>query len=331
MEVAPSIPVELLEKFSGESKNINETLYSIATNSKFRRTAIDDESREDVKRKINEAVSKNLPIEFSIPFGGYKNYRVPAYPEADWAEVFNLRFMIRYLLPIAKLYEAGVVLYYSYNSGIMNEVSNMPIEFQKTYEASFIKLVNYFNELCPTNFEIKIQPINDLYVNATEWKNEFNALYERNKKEWTSLYNEESREKKIQSARHNLILNGERNLLGLSEKELETEYLNAAMMCDALDSLSQRRKFNKYSHRIQLVFVRGPKTSIHVGVCEGATMHFWVGLGVLGIRKNIILPRIFSFEQLQINKNEIEETEVENYFTSISKNFSKVFFKKEIL
>ncbi|MBK6484287.1 MAG: hypothetical protein IPG01_14425 [Chitinophagaceae bacterium] len=309
---------------TNSTQNIADSIYSLITNSKFRRTKVDEVSEADIKRKIQNAIESNLPIEYSIPFGGYKNYRMPTFPEAEWAEVFNIRFMIRYLLPIASAYKQGVILTYSYNSQIMHRVSNMPLAKQKAYEDSITNLINYFNEQCPENLILKTQKINDLYASKDDWQNEWNENYERNKREWNSLYDLQLREKKVKSARHNLILDGERNLVHLSTEELETEYLNAAMMCDAIDCLSKRREFNKFSHRIQVVYVRGPKPAIHLGVCEGSTRDFWVGLAVMEIREDKILPKILSFEQFEYLKSSIQMLEVENKFSTISKNFDKV-------
>lgn len=328
LEVLPIISQEQLDSYSNKSIDINEILFSIISSSKYRRTAIDDESKTDIKKKIASAIEKNIPIEFSIPFGGYKNYRIPSYPEADWAEIFNLRFMIRYLLPIAKFYQPGVIIYYSYNSEIIHEVNNMPLSFQRAYENSFAKLIKHFGKQLPSNFQIKTQQINKLYTNENEWKSELQSLFKRNQEKWEILYDATAREKKLNSAKHNLILDGERKLQNLSGNELETEYLKAAMMCDAIDSLSKRREFNKFSHRIQLVFIRGPKPSIHIGVCEGSTMHFWVGLGVFEFNKNKVIPNIFSHEQLQESKSNFIYLEVENPFTLISQNFKQVIIKK---
>jgi len=327
LEFVPVISQEQLNCYSNKSIDINEILFNIISSSKYRRTAIDDESKTDIRKKIADAIEKNIPIEFSIPFGGYKNYRIPSYPEADWAEIFNLRFMIRYLLPIAIFYQPGVIIYYSYNSEIIHEVNNMPLSFQRAYENSFAKLINHFGKQLPSNFQIKLQQINKLYVNDNEWKSELQSLFKRNQEKWETLYDATAREKKLNSAKHNLILDGERKLQNLPGDELETEYFKAAMMCDAIDSLSKRREFNKFSHRIQLVFIRGPKPSIHIGVCEGSTMHFWVGLGVFEFNKNKVIPNIFSYVQLQELKSNFIYLEVENPFTFISQNFKQVIIK----
>lgn len=293
--------------------------------SKYRRTALDKASEIDIRNKVKASIQSGVPIKFSIPFGGYKNYRLPSYPEVDWAEVFNLQYIIKYTLPICAAYPPGVEVYYTYNSGIMQKISNMPINCQEAYEKSFASLLEYFNKRTPNNLKLTLLPINCFYQDKEAMDRELESLYLRNVQHWDSLYSEESRKRKLMSAKHNLILNGERNLLQLTDGELEQEYLKAAMLCDALDCLNERRKFNKYSDKIQLVFVRGPSNSIHIGVCEGSTMHFWVGTGVFEIRSERIIPKIFSFEQFNRQVIETKFMSEETPWEQISKNFKSIY------
>ncbi len=92
-------------------------------------------------------------------------------------------------------------------------------------------------------------------------------------------------------------------------------------MVDSIEGLSKRRPFNK-STRIQLAFLKGPKSVVHVGVCEGSTNQFWVGLGVLEIRPNRIIPKIFPFSQI-LNFNKIS---VNTVFSKISNKFSEIYY-----
>ncbi len=331
LEFTPRLDSIVLGGLSTSTLNSQDVIFRLAIRSKFRRTKIDAESQADLKQKIGMAYIDRVPIEFSVPFGGYKNYRLPSFPECDWAEVFNLRFIISYLLPIAEVYTPGVILSYSYNSQIMHRVSNLPLEKQRKYEICFLKLIEQLSSGLPQNLKIRTQQINQLYESDSIWEEEFAELFKRNEKQWDQLYDASTRDKKMNSARHNLILDGELDLTGLSRSELEEEYLKSAMMCDALDSLSKRRCFNKQSNRIQLVFIGGPKQSIHIGSCAGSTVHFWTGIGVAEVRKDRMIPTILTFEQLMRHDSEIKELEIESSFAQFSKNFSNILFRNSPL
>jgi hypothetical protein len=312
-----------------DSRDIKDILFAIITSSKFRRSALNEDSKNDIKKKINNTVDANLPIEFSVPFGCYKSYLLPSYPEADWAEVFNLRFMINYLLPVSKIYKPGVILSYS-KSQLVNKINNVPLDFYDSYVKSLDLLIKYFQKQCPSNLSIRIQEINDLYDTEKEWQDEYNAYYEKNKNNWNTLYDQDTRYKRFESAKHNFIIKGERDLSNLNEEELNKEYLNAAMLVDVIENFSKRRIFNKLSHRIQVVFLKGPSKSIHLGSCESSTVQFWVGFGVVEINGEKILPRILSFNQMTIQKDKIQNFTTDNAFCSISPNFKTLpYFIKD--
>lgn len=75
-----------------------------------------------------EAVNEKRPLEFTIPFGAYKGWKLPTHSEADWTEVFNIRHIIDYLSPVVMIYKRGVIVYYTFQDNIMYEISNLPKE-----------------------------------------------------------------------------------------------------------------------------------------------------------------------------------------------------------
>ncbi len=76
---------------------------------KFRKYSIDPQVRVDVEAKLNNIIDKKLPLNFVPSFGGYKHWWTPSYPTIDWAEVFNMKFMLEYLTPICANYAGGGV------------------------------------------------------------------------------------------------------------------------------------------------------------------------------------------------------------------------------
>jgi len=306
----------------GTPGELNKHLYSLIVSSDFRRTALDSDSINDIQNKIKQQMSEAKPISFSIPFGAYKNWRLRSYPEPDWAEVFNINHLISYAMPIAAIYSPGVLIQYSFTDEVMDVVSNLPRDSQNSYVVAFEKILMYFQKRLPDNLRLRMVKINDFY-SADDYRTELQQNYEFNVQNWESKYPKNIRDYKIESARHNLVLNGVKDLTKMSSSELENMYLQSAMRCDALDCLKKRRDFNKYSNNIQIVFVRGPTLSLHLGVCETGSMHFWVGSGIVEERQTRYLQRILSqpkFESLE-QAGGVSLVEVENDLKSVSRNY----------
>ena len=317
----PPVP----QRTPAPSPQLAAYLYSLVVRSEFRRTALDQETVSDIHNKIHRQMAGQRPIQFSIPFGAYKNWRLRSSPELDWAEVFNLNYLIRYVLPISVAYNPGVLLQYSYNDHVMDRVSNIPLEHQRRYVTGFQRLLSMFQSRLPPNIVLNLVRINDFY-STDAYATELEQNYASTASTWLSKYPSEVRARKIASAHHNLMLNGVRNLARLPPEELNDEYVRAAMWCDAVDCLKERRRFNKYADNIQLVFVRGPTLSLHVGVCDTGSIHFWAGTGIAEVRKDRILQRILSRPNLDslANTGSLASVCVSSKLATVSANLQEL-------
>ena len=135
-----------------------DRMFEIVTRKRFRRTKLDAESRADITAKVGAALDRGAPIEFAIPFGAYKHWLLPTYPYPDWAEVFNLKHLIAFAGPIAQSYPPGVVLNYTYTSGVIEKVSNLPTEAQDEYVTALKRLHSYFQHIAPTGLKLRLDP-----------------------------------------------------------------------------------------------------------------------------------------------------------------------------
>ena len=273
-------------------------MFEIVTRSRFRRTKLDTTSQTNIVTKIAAAMERDDPIEFTIPFGAYKHWLLPSFPYPDWAEVFNLKHMIAFAGPIVQNYPPGVVLNYTHTSGVLEKVSNLPTKCLDEYAKAFKILISYFQQIVPPNLKLKLVDIRKSYQ-VGELELELENNFSENVRMWEHKYPGDVLAKKLKSARNNLVLMGIEDLTELGPQELEKRYLESAMWCDALDGLSLRREFNKYSHRIQLVFIRGPNLSLHVGSCRASNTQFVIGTGVVEKRNNSLMETIVSVKKLK--------------------------------
>lgn len=101
------------------------------------------------------AIKHKKPLIFLFCFGGYKNYRSPTYPEVDWAEFFQLKFFIEYLMPIITDYKYGTLIQYE-SEDIIIERNYVPREALDKYAISFSKLLVFMKKLVKRQYNIDL-------------------------------------------------------------------------------------------------------------------------------------------------------------------------------
>ena len=63
---------------------------------RYRKYATTNDVREFVYGRLSGIIDNKLPMTFVPSFGGYKHWWSPTYPTTDWAEVFNVKFLLEY-------------------------------------------------------------------------------------------------------------------------------------------------------------------------------------------------------------------------------------------
>lgn len=280
-----------------------ERLVALVTNKRFRRTAVDDESKLDVVRKVAAAVDGNGPIEFSVPFGGYKSWHEPSAPLPNWGELFALSYLRDFGVAIAAEWQPGVRISFSYMSGVIDFVSNMPLDAQAVYLAGFEQLIRHYSD---EGVQFLLKDVAEDYGShrliMEELQQNLDAIHDN----WSARIPKDEQDKKIASAERNFMVAGVVDVTGADEAERQRIILESAMRCDALDSMSKRRAFNKFGHRIQLVYVRGPRPSVHIGSTETSANHFWVTTGVVEVRQERALRSLRRYGSLSALPNVLE-------------------------
>lgn len=286
-------PPEELSVSHKQEEGLGE-MYRAVTSRAWRRTAVDDEAARDIKKKIATSVDRGEPIKFSIPSGGYKSWHENRHPGINWAEILCLAYMSKNARRISKIYKGGVEIDITFASGVMGLVSNFDDTGQYRQE-----LGELAKAMSGHGVSIRAVDISELVGGTDVIIEEMKANFETIRDNWKRGKHDIS--KRVESARRNFKIKGIIDYSGLDDIEMGVVYRESAMMCEALDSVSARREYNKYSDRIQLVFVRGPRLSLHVGSCETSCFHPWVGSGLLesvGV-EGVIRGRILSYRAIQ--------------------------------
>lgn len=260
------------------------------TTGRFRRSALSDYSRADVCRKISEAFADERELIFTVPFGCYKSWRIKSHPKPNWAEVFSLSYLARYLDQIALVYPFGVGIEFTHISGVMDIVSNHDSAWESVYVRGFESLCALFST---DEYRFSLVDLVDVGDMSSDHRAALCRRAEELELVWDSRGDTgRDCERKLASAGRNLVPIGNADLSGASDAGWARLVRRSAILCDALDGTEFRRTYNKFEHRIQLVFVKGPEPSIHIGSTEASIGQFWVSDAALERRKGRFVRRL---------------------------------------
>ena len=306
---------------------------------KFRKYSIDPQVRIDVEAKLNNIIEKKLPLNFVPSFGGYKHWWTPTYPTIDWAEIFNMKFMLEYLVPICANYKSNKSsIEYESEEIILSELNNVPQSGLDEYTKTFRQALEYFNNN-QKYIEMKLSLAREQYKNYNFNKQK---LLERIKEmipEYTKRFNNYSsqdQEKRIQKARTNFKLDGVVDYSNLSEVEKEELYKKSRIFNEAfLDADYEVRgnDFFEKENNIPLLFSfglgPGGEAWLHIGSSKSSMTDFWAGTGILEIRENgQIIERILSRNQFENIKNKLIKINVKSPVSFICNSLSYIYVYK---
>lgn len=303
---------------------------------KFRKYSIDPQVRIDVEAKLDNIIKKKLPLNFVPSFGGYKHWWSPSYPTIDWAEIFNMKFMLEYLAPICANYsgEEGSIEYES-EEIILSELNNVPQSGLDEYTRTFRQALGFFNS--KQNYvKMKLSLAREQYKNYNFNKQKLLARINAMMPEYTERFNnypKEEQEKRIQKARTNFKLDGVVDYTNLSNEEKEELYKKSRIFNEAfLDADYEVRgnDFFEKENNIPLLFSfglgPGGESWLHIGSSKSSMTDFWAGTGILEIREDgKIIERILSRKQFENIQNQLIKVEVNSPISNICKPLSYIY------
>jgi hypothetical protein len=159
---------------SDDQKLLNQDVSKFAMaklmSKKFRKWKLDPGCIERTQKAIDIKIEKNEPIKVIFFQGGYKLWRFPTSPESDWAEFFNLAYVLNYIAPLATVYKPGVELTYYCHTLLMETHDNLTTEEIKIYMDSFAHLQAKFQEHLPKNIKLSILRDADIYTRDEYFK-----------------------------------------------------------------------------------------------------------------------------------------------------------------
>lgn len=274
-----------------KTHGIEEFIYRKLTSKKFRKWAVDPSSETQAKGAIHLNVDQNKPLQFRYPFGGYKLWRMPGYPEVDWAEFFSIAYYCRYLAPIAAAYKPGIELIFASDDLIIERMDNIPTKDTDAYFDSFKNLVRVFGAHLPANFKLDIVRIADLYPDKEEMESELAANIAAQKETYATSADDGRKQKMLTTSELNIRWDGARDLTGLSDTEKQAHIAMGPIYHDAYCALSKRKNFNRGEDKIVL-FTTVIPNAIAIGTTKSSVTKFWTGYGVVEQDDDTYRPKI---------------------------------------
>lgn len=139
-----------------EKKGIQDYLLTKLYSKKFRKWHLDDKCKKIVQDEVDLSLTNDKPLKIFFAQGSYKLWRIASAPKGNWAEFFNLFYLISYLAPLAAAYTRGVELTYYFLTVLPQVHNNLSESEVLVYKDSFQKLIDNFSKYLPDNITIKI-------------------------------------------------------------------------------------------------------------------------------------------------------------------------------
>lgn len=297
-------------------KEITDLILKALMSKKFRKFSIPEKSQAILRAAIEKNIANGEPIKISWPFGGYKLWRLEETPEPDWAELFTIIYITRWLKPVCALYPKGVLFTFWVDEIVISRMNNIPQSDLDAYQKSFAELLKFIESYIPSSLRFEIFLERSQYESAEAFDEGLAA--EMNMLAQARAANPQPLSKASQhSIEMNVKLTPEQAKDPLWREKVD-------LMHYAYYNLQEKQS------RVRPTYTAANITAfttffepnvIPVGTTKTSIVKFWVGVGALQRRGDGFIETILS--PLQIEKTEAvwETAEVEGLK---GKNFKKI-------
>ncbi len=303
---------------------------------RFRKYATTQGVKTFVHDRLVNIVLKSLPLRFVPSFGGYKHWWCPTYPKTDWAEVFNIKFLLEYLAPIFNSYTTNrVSIEYESEEVILAELNNISQDGLDEYTKSFREALSVFQSIIGGKVDLSLVLAREQYEEMGFSKGKLLKRIEEMMPEYYArfdAYEEEDKKRRIAKVKSNYKLDGVKDCTGLSETEKYRLYRESRVLNEAfLDADYEIRgaSFFDDESTIPLLFSfglgPGGESWPHIGSSSSSMVDFWAGMGILEKRDNgMIVPRIISRSQYEMIKNALRSVPVQSKMSGANSNYDSI-------
>jgi hypothetical protein len=274
-------------------------LYAQLTAKKYRKYSVEPATQERIRKAIRIATERREPVKLVHPMGGYKFWKLPTTPEADWAEFFQLSYVLQYLSGVAAGYAPGVQFTYYMHTLLPQAHDNLTAQEVERYVESFHRLLEAFSPHLPGNVSLKVLRDADLYS-----RDEYLALLaeeSRGMEQRFPALPEPLREELLRWSRENIKWGGAQDWTRLTDAEREERIRRGAIY--ELTGLAKMERANRFIMAEDKVLVFGkPRKgtgTLGIGSTRSSIAKYWMGIGVLEYRDGAFYDVILTPSQME--------------------------------
>lgn len=297
---------------------------------KWSRKAQYEEAKKYTVEKVDNILNNNLAFLFCFCFGGYKHFWTPTYPEPDWAEIFTIKYLMEYVLPIARTYKNGVNIEFESEEVALTYMNNTPQDGMDKYNLAFKRLIEYVNKNSKLPLNLNLVLARDFYDREELLTKMHN--YKKEVEERFSLLPEEEKEIRLKRAETNIMWNGKEDLTNLSEEKKKEFIYNSRILNEAFLDIDYELRGKEYFEKENLIPLLGSfglgaggELWLHLASNKSSMVDFWAGMGILEIREDRIIEKTISKKQYDQIKDKLVKVNLKNDLSDISNNYSYIY------
>lgn len=319
-----------------EGANLKDKILNRLFSRKWSRKAQFEDAKIFTEEKVDTILNNDYNFLFCFCFGGYKHFWTPTYPEPDWAEVFTIKYLMEYILPIAETQNKRTTLEFESEEVALTYMNNTPQEDMDKYNLIFRKLINFINGKNNYPIDLNLVLARDFYDRDELLKKMYEYLPEVQER-FNSLSDSE-KEVRLRRAETNIMWDGKEDLTNISAEERKKIIYESRTLNESFLDIDYELRGKEYFEQENLIPLLGSfglgaggEAWLHLASNKSSMVDFWSGMGILEIRDDKIIEKTISKKQFDQIKDKLVKINLNNELSSISSNYSWIYVYEGIL
>ena len=313
-----------------EGKDLKDSILNRLFSRKWSRKAQYEDAKKYTEEKVDTILNNHLEFLFCFCFGGYKHFWSPTYPEPDWAEIFTIKYLMEYVLPIAETQSKRTKIEFESEEVALTYMNNTPQEGMDKYNKAFKELINYINGKVKYPIDLSIVLARDFYDKDELLKKMYEYLPEV--QERFNALSDEEKEIRLRRAETNIMWNGKEDLTNIPDEERKKFIYDSRTLNEAFLDIDYELRGKEYFEKENLIPLLGSfglgaggELWLHLASNSSSMVDFWAGMGILEVREDKIIQKTISQKQFEQIKDNLVKVNLNNDLKNISNNYSWIY------